>query len=145
MREKIAMLRAARLMPAMVGIGLILTALGLAAASARAGERFTPPINVSANEHVLCRVVNVTGAAHMVEIEARDGAGNPVAQASCFPGANPFTPFMFAGDVSLLKCAGPGPRYCHFTVVGAPETAIRGTMEARNNATLEVLAVLPAE
>jgi hypothetical protein len=73
------------------------------------------------------------------------GLGKPVAQATCFPGANPFKPFVQPGDVSTLRCPGPGPRYCHFTVAGAAIFAIRGMMEVRDSATQAVILSVSAQ
>ena len=109
------------------------------------GDRFTPPTFTGSDEHVQCRVVNVSGAKRTVQIEARDGVGNPVPSSDCFPALNPFQAPILAGDVSTLVCNGGGPRYCRFTVVGTASTAIRGTMEVRNDATLAVIVVIPAE
>jgi len=121
-------------------------ALGLATSGvAPAGDRFTPPTFSSPDDDVHCRVVNISGAKHTVEVEVRDTFGNPVPNSACFPALNPFPAAILAGDGFMVACSGGGPRYCRFTVAGAASTTIRATMEVRDGTTQAVLTVIPAD
>lgn len=136
-----------RLLTRTIGFTTIFAGLVIAAAGgAQAGERFTPWSLVGADEHMLCLVANVSQVAHTVIIEIRDGGGNPVNPGSgdCIA-ANPLKLSLDAGEYSFHSCDSAGSRYCHFTVVGAAKSAIRGTMEIRKDSTSAKVLVVPAE
>ena len=126
------MLGANRLIPRAIGFTAILAGLLIAATGgAQAGERFTSWSLVSADEHVVCLVANVSEVTRTVIIEIRDGGGNPVS-AGCIA-ANPLSLSLDAGEYSFHSCDSAGTRYCHFTVVGTAKSAIRAAMEIRKD------------
>jgi len=110
-------------------------------------DAFTPPLVVFGTPGFLCTLVNVSSTTQEVVVEARNDGGSLVS--GCSNVSNPFTASVGAGEVIGMACPGPGEStselfYCHFRVLFASTTAIRGSMELFASSGGVVLAI-PAQ